>query len=141
MVMLFDTHAHLDDDLLFSQTKAVISRAEAAGVGWINSVGCDLASSRRNVELAEKYPNVYATVGVHPSEDRDMNDAAMTELVSLAKSPKVVAWGEIGLDYHYDDDTPRKVQQEYFDGRQDDLRAFENVSLISAQYTAGYDYE
>lgn len=114
MTMLFDTHAHLDDDMLFPQAEAVLARAAAAGVGWINSVGCDLASSRRNVALAARYDNVYATVGVHPSEDQDMNEAAMAELAKLARKPKVVAWGEIGLDYHYEDDTPHDVQQAYF---------------------------
>ena len=114
MTMLFDTHAHLDDDKLFPQVADVLSRAADAGIGWINSVGCDLASSLRNVVLAQKYDNVYATVGVHPSENHDMSDDAMAKLLELAKMPKVVAWGEIGLDYHYEDDTPHDVQREYF---------------------------
>ena len=112
--MLFDTHAHLDDDALFPQVEQVLARAKTAGVGFINSVGCSLSSSRRNVELAHKYPDVYAIVGVHPSESQDMNEDAMAQLLALAKQPKVVAWGEIGLDYHYEDDTPHELQQEYF---------------------------
>jgi len=112
--MLFDTHAHLDDDKLFPQVEEVLQRAGQAGIGLINSVGCCLASSRRNAELAKRYEQVYATVGVHPSESSDMNDEAMAELLELAAEPKVIAWGEIGLDYHYEDDTPHDVQREYF---------------------------
>ena len=84
--MLFDTHAHLDDDALLPQVEQVLARAKAAGVGFINSVGCSLSSSRRNVELAHKYPDVYATVGVHPSESQDMNE----DLISMRKQVATV---------------------------------------------------
>ena len=84
--MLFYFFSHLDDDALFPQVEQVLARAKAAGVGFINSVGCSLSSSRRNVELAHKYPDVYATVGVHPSESQDMNE----DLISMRKQVATV---------------------------------------------------
>jgi TatD DNase family protein len=112
--MLFDTHAHLDEEVLFSDLDGVINRAREAGVAKINSVGCDWSSSRRAVCLAEQYPQtVYASVGLHPGEITDMSDTVLEDLFELAKEPVVVAWGEIGLDYHYPD-PPRDIQKNFF---------------------------
>ncbi|HSR34189.1 MAG TPA: TatD family hydrolase [Anaerolineae bacterium] len=110
---LVDTHAHLDFAKFDADRPAVIERAKAAGVTTIINVGADLASSQRAVELAEQYDVVYAAVGVHPHDALKLDGAALGELRELAKQPKVVALGEIGLDF-YRDLSPRDVQRRAF---------------------------
>lgn len=102
MSFLYDTHAHLDDEQFDADRDEVISQMAEAGVGLINNIGADLASSRASLALAEKYDFIYAAVGVHPSETVGMTDADIDELRNLAKHEKAVAIGEIGLDYHYE---------------------------------------
>ena len=111
--MLIDTHAHLDDARFDGDRDAVIARARDAGVGAFVSIGCDLATSRAAVELADRYPFVYATVGVHPHEAKQIGDSWYDDLRRLAQHKKVVAYGEIGLDYHYNHSPPR-LQRERF---------------------------
>lgn len=110
---LVDSHAHLDHDLFAGDVDAVIVRAQAAGVRYIVTIGSDLASSEAAVRLAEKYPCVYATVGIHPHEAVQLDDKAYRRLQELAAHPRVVAIGEIGLDYYYDH-SPRPVQRDAF---------------------------
>lgn len=111
--MLVDTHAHLDDARFDADREEVIARAQEAGVGFIINPGADLDSSRRAVALAEKYECVYAAVGVHPHDAASLSDKAFAALRTLAAHPKVVAIGEIGLDF-YRDLSPRDVQREAF---------------------------
>lgn len=111
--MLIDTHAHLDDARYDADREAVIARAREAGVGAFITIGCDLATSRAAVELASRYPFVYAAVGVHPHEVKQIEDGWYDELRRLAGHEKVVAYGEIGLDYHYNHSPPR-LQRERF---------------------------
>ena len=111
--MLIDTHSHLDDRRFDHDREAVIARAQEAGVHTFITIGCDLATSRAAVALADRYPFVYATVGVHPHEVRHVKDDWFTELRDLARHPKVLAYGEIGLDYHYDH-SPRDIQRARF---------------------------
>jgi TatD DNase family protein len=99
--MLIDTHAHLDFPDFANDLDAVLSRAETAGVKQILTIGTTLQSSRRSIELAERYPNLFATVGIHPNSVGEERDDFMQELRALANHPKVVAIGETGLDYHY----------------------------------------
>lgn len=111
--MLFDTHAHLDDPALYQDIDNVLKRAKEDGVTLINSVGCDWRSSLLNVHLAEKHPEmIYASVGVHPSEVADIDEQVLAKLLELAKTPRVIGWGEIGLDYHYEN-TNKELQQKY----------------------------
>jgi TatD DNase family protein len=98
--MLIDTHAHLDYTDFDPDRAEVIGRAAEAGVSEIISIGTRLDSSTRAVELAENFPSIWATVGVHPGEVDSAPDEAVDRLRSLAQSPRVVAIGEIGLDYH-----------------------------------------
>ena len=98
--MLFDTHAHLDFPDFSSNLDAVLGRAESAGVTRINTIGTSIEGSRRAVELAEKYPQVYAVIGVHPNSALEAGDDFIAELRALAQSPRVVALGEAGLDYY-----------------------------------------
>ncbi len=111
--MLIDTHTHLDDPRFKDDREAVIQRAREAGIDTFLTIGCDLATSRAAVQLAEQYPFVYASVGVHPHEVRHIGDDWYPELRRLASNKKVVAYGEIGLDYHYNH-SPPKDQRERF---------------------------
>ena len=110
---LFDTHAHLDDAAFGQDRDVVLQRASDAGVTRILTVGTDLSSSRRAVALAGRYPRVYATVGVHPHEASSATRSLLTDLEALASHPRVVAIGEIGLDF-YRDLAPRDVQRTVF---------------------------
>lgn len=110
---LFDTHAHYDDAAFDVDRDALLSLLPSKGVRYVVNVGCDLASSRRAVALAETYDYVYAGVGIHPGNAGDCTPEALDALRALARHPKVVAVGEIGLDYHYDA-PPREIQREAF---------------------------
>jgi len=98
--MLIDTHAHLDYTDYDPDRAEVIARATEAGVTEIISIGTRIDSSTRAVELAENFPNIWATVGIHPGEVDTAPDDAVDHLRKLAQSSRVVAVGEIGLDYH-----------------------------------------
>jgi TatD DNase family protein len=111
--MLIDSHAHLQDKSLLPEAPEVLARAAAAGVEKIVCVGYDLLSSRQAVNLARRYRQVYAVVGVHPHDAVTYNEQTEQALSELCRDEKVVAIGEIGLDY-YRDLSPRDVQQEVF---------------------------
>ena len=98
---LIETHAHLDYPDFAPDFEDVLRRASEAGVTRIITIGTSVESSRRAVELAEKYPNVFAVIGVHPTYAHEADVDVVTPLRELAKNPRVVAIGEIGLDYHY----------------------------------------
>jgi TatD DNase family protein len=100
MAVFFDTHAHLDFPDFAADLPEVIQCAHEAGIERIISIGTDLAASRRAVELAERFPEVYAAVGWHPGHAEEAPDDFRTELRELARHPKVVALGECGLDYY-----------------------------------------
>jgi TatD DNase family protein len=97
---LIETHAHLDYPDFAPDFDEVLRRATEAGVTRIITIGTSIESSRRAVELAEKYPNILAVIGVHPTYAAEAGDDAITPLRELAKNPRVVAIGETGLDYH-----------------------------------------
>lgn len=98
--MLIETHAHLDYPDFAPDFEEVLQRATAAGVTRIITIGTSIASSRRAIELAERHPNIFAVIGVHPTSDDDGTEDVMAPLRELAQSPRVVAIGETGLDYH-----------------------------------------
>ena len=98
--MLIDTHAHLDFPDFAQELDAVLARAAAAGVTRVVTIGTTVEGSRRAVALAEKYPQVFATAGIHPSNAGEADANCIDELRTLAANPRVVALGEIGLDYH-----------------------------------------
>lgn len=108
--MFFDSHAHYDSSQFNDDRAQLIEDIHAAGVDLVCNVGCDLSSSMKSVALAEKYDWFYAAVGTHPSDTGKMTDTDLTMYESLSRHPKVVAIGEIGLDYYWDE-TPRDVQQ------------------------------
>jgi TatD DNase family protein len=100
MAVFYDTHAHLDYRDYAPDLAEVIVRAQAAGISKIISIGLNLESSRRTIQLAEKFPGVFAAIGFHPTEAAKAPDDLRPALRELAGHPKVVAIGETGLDYH-----------------------------------------
>lgn len=108
--MLIDTHAHLDYTDYDPDRAEVIARATDAGVTEIISIGTRIDSSTRAVELAENFPNIWATVGIHPSEVDEAPDDTVERLRALAQSSRVVAVGEIGLDYHRLPENPAEAE-------------------------------
>ena len=114
MNLIFDTHAHYDDEAFDADREELLASMPENGVGLIVDPGCDLESSRRAVELAEKYPHVYAAVGWHPENCAPYTGESLNTLRQWAKSPKVVAIGEIGLDYYWEQNPPREWQQVVF---------------------------
>lgn len=112
--MLIDSHAHLDDRKYDEDREAVIARAKEAGVEIIINVGYDLRSSGASVLLASNHPFIYAAVGFHPSDSNGYSDEAEEQLRKWCLTePKVVAIGEIGLDFHWDN-SPRNIQRQVF---------------------------
>ena len=111
--MFVDTHAHLTYDDLRNQLDAIIKRAAEARVEKIICVGTDLSSSRQSISISEQYPQVFASVGIHPHDAQDAPSSYLNEIRDLASHPSVVAIGEIGLDF-YRNLSPRPVQVEVF---------------------------
>ena len=110
--MLFDTHAHYDDERFDGDREALLTSMPEKNVGLIVNPGCDIPSSRVAVELAGKFDFVYAAVGIHPENCADFESEQIEKLRELAKEPKVVAIGEIGLDYYWAENPPKDLQQE-----------------------------
>ncbi|MBN2417743.1 MAG: TatD family hydrolase, partial [Deltaproteobacteria bacterium] len=111
--MLIDSHAHLDMDDFKDDLESVIDRAYQGGVERIITIGIDLSSSIKALEIANSYDYIYSTVGFHPHDADKVTDAQLEELKALAKENKVVAWGEIGLDF-FRNRSPREKQIEVF---------------------------
>ena len=112
--MLFDTHAHLNDPAFDPDREELMASLASAGVGLVMNAGCSLESSRDIVQMAEKYPWLYASVGSHPDAADEVNEEVLEEYRKLCKlSSKVKAIDEIGLDYYYED-IPREIQQRAF---------------------------
>jgi TatD DNase family protein len=113
--MFVDSHAHLDGERFAGDRELVIARARGAGVQNIVAIGNGDGPAQVDcgIRLAEKYDFVYATLGIHPHEARLADEVAFENMERLAKHPKVIAWGEIGLDYFYDH-SPREVQKNVF---------------------------
>jgi TatD DNase family protein len=112
--VLFDTHAHLDQEEFDDSRAVVVERARAAGVETIIAVGTTLAASRKCVEIAAKYDGVYAAIGLQPNYVAECGPNDWAEIERLVDEPRVVAIGETGLDRHWDF-TPFDLQQDYFD--------------------------
>ena len=110
---MIDSHTHLDDAAYDSDRNEVIARALEAGVTSMISIGCDLETSRGALKLAEDHDMIHATVGVHPHEVKTIDDWTYVQLKELSSRQKVVAYGEIGLDFHYMH-SPREAQLDHF---------------------------
>jgi TatD DNase family protein len=113
--MFVDSHAHLEMPQFDADREAVLERARAAGIETIVAIGSGTGPGSLDcaIRLAEQHPWIHATVGIHPHEAKLADEGDFAELARLARHPKVIAWGEIGLDYFYDH-SPRDVQQTVF---------------------------
>lgn len=126
--MLFDTHAHYDDEKFDMDRYEVIEAAHKSGVSYILNASSNIASSAAGISLAEEFEFVYAAVGVHPHNVGETNDNTIATLADFARNPKVVAIGEIGLDYYYDY-SPRELQKDLF-AKQINLAKNLNLPII-----------
>lgn len=111
--MYFDSHAHLDEACFAEDFEEILARMAQNQVRGMMNIGCDLPSSERSVQLAERYDWIWAAVGSHPDDADQVDEARILTYRKLARHPRVKAIGEIGLDYHYED-PPRDVQQRAF---------------------------
>ena len=111
---LFDTHAHYDDAAFDADREALLASLPERGVSLVVNPGCDVPSSRRAVEFSERFPHVYAAVGVHPENCGGYGPEDLAAIRDLAAAPKVRAIGEIGLDYYWEENPPRELQQRVF---------------------------
>lgn len=128
--MFVDSHAHLDGSQFDSDREEVIARAREGGVRTMVAIGNGDGPPTLDagIRLAEMYPFLYATIGIHPHEARLASDHAYAEMERLARHPKVIAWGEIGLDYFYDH-SPRDTQKQVF-SRQMELAAAAKLPIV-----------
>ena len=128
--MFVDSHAHLDGKQFDSDREDVIARAREAGVRTMVAIGNGDGPPKfdAGIHLAEQYPYMFATIGIHPHEAKLADDASYHEMARLAQHPKVIAWGEIGLDYFYDH-SPRETQKQVFT-RQMELAAAAKLPIV-----------
>lgn len=111
--MYFDSHAHYDDERFDEDREELIESLKENGVEMVLNAAADMKSCHSSLALAEKYHFIYSSVGVHPHDVKDLTEADIEEMKELTKNPKVVAIGEIGLDYYYDN-SPREDQRKWF---------------------------
>ena len=112
--MIFDSHAHYDDRAFDEDRGTLLASLPANGISRVVNIGSSLETTRRTVELTEQYDFVYGTAGVHPSDTGELNDENFRQVVEALGRPKIVAVGEIGLDYHWDE-PERPVQKKWFE--------------------------
>ena len=112
--MLFDTHAHFDAEQFDADRHEVLAGLPDRGVSLVVNPGCDIASSRTAIALAEQYPFLYAAIGYHPENCGPWQESDLEIFREMARHPKVVAIGEIGLDYYWEENPPKEFQQQVF---------------------------
>lgn len=127
--MYFDSHAHYDDAKFDDDRDTVLSAFPSAGIGRVVNPGCTVASSEKAVEMAKRYSFLYAAVGIHPEECHGTGEADFSAIEALLSEEKVVAVGEIGLDYYWDENPPRDVQRDVF-ARQLSIAEQHNLPVI-----------
>jgi TatD DNase family protein len=140
---LIDTHCHLDFPEFADDLDAVIKRAVAAGVDRMITIGTSLGSSRAGIELANRYPNVYATVGLHPTSIGENTPEFIEELKQLAQHPKVVGIGECGLDFYRlpDDDKPDIVETAFGSITQSGIETELRIDSLKAAQAAAFEQQ
>ena len=111
--MIFDTHAHYDDEAFDEDREALLSGLAAGGIGTVVNVGADMESTKTTIELTKRYPFIYGAAGVHPSSTAELDEEKFAELRVLAQSDKIVAIGEIGLDYYWEE-PDHETQKKWF---------------------------
>lgn len=136
--MYFDTHAHLDDEQFDADREELIERMQREGIRPCMTVGANMHMNRIAVELAQRYAGyLYAAVGLHPNDADELNDDTMAQLKAWMGLPCVKAWGEIGLDYHYEDSPSRQVQQAAFAAQLDAARQADKPVILHIREAHG----
>lgn len=135
--MIFETHAHYDDSAFDEDRHELLEKMQDNAIGYIVNVGANLKSTAQSIELAKKYPYVYAAAGVHPSDTDELDEKKFEWLKEQCKYEKVVAVGEIGLDYYWDE-PDRKIQKKWFE-KQLDLAIEINKPVIIHSRDAAQD--
>ena len=137
--MIFETHAHYDDEQFESGREALIASLPDCGIKRVVNVGASIASTKNSIELAKQYDFVYAAVGVHPSEIAELNEENFAWLRQLTGLKKVVAVGEIGLDYYWDKEPEIQERQRYWFKRQMELAKETGLPIIVHSRDAAED--
>ena len=127
---MIDSHCHINDPAYLADPKKYIDEAKASGVTAMLVIGYDLKSSIDAVKIAEQYDDVYAAIGIHPSEVKKMGEHDLKEIENLLHSKKVLAIGEIGLDYYWDKDITVRNEQIYYFEKQIDLANKHNLPIV-----------
>lgn len=135
--MIFDTHAHYDDEAFNEDREAVIKSLAAAGVEKVVNIGASMASSETTLELTRNYPFIYGTAGVHPSETAELDEEKFQRLKEIVREPKIVAVGEIGLDYYWEKPA-HDIQKNWFE-RQLELAREVNLPVVIHSREAAKD--
>ena len=138
-IMIFETHAHYDDERFEEDRDALITSMPEHGVGTIINVGASIESTKTTLALSEKYPFVYAAVGVHPSDISGLNEETFAWLREQTQKEKVVAVGEIGLDYYWDKEPEVQKQQRYWFAEQMKLAKEASLPVIIHSRDAAAD--
>lgn len=137
--MIFETHAHYDDDRFNEDRDELLQRLPEEGVGVVINSGASVESTRDTIRLAKEYPFVYAAVGVHPSEIEELDEDFMLWMKEQTDDKKTVAIGEIGLDYYWDKEPEVQERQRYWFGRQIELARETNLPIIVHSRDAAAD--
>lgn len=135
--MIFETHAHYDDKKFDKDRESLIASMKENGVGTIVNVGSDMKTSEWTAKAVKKYPMMYGAVGVHPSETKGMTDDDIQKLKEYSSQEKIVAIGEIGLDYYWDE-PERGIQKQWFEAQMD-LAGQVNLPMIIHSRDAAKD--
>lgn len=138
--MIFDTHAHYDSEAFDEDREELLASLASGGIGAVCNIGATMEGARASAELAARYPQFYAAVGVHPDECGGMTEDWLSELRTLAKGHRVVAIGEIGLDYHgfgvYPDKVDRETQKRWFQAQLELAEALSMPVVIHSRNAA-----
>lgn len=114
MLMIFESHAHFDDEAFDTDREELLGSFAENGIEYVINVGASIETSKNTIALTEKYPFIYGSVGVHPNEAAELDEEKMAWLKAQTALEKIVAVGEIGLDYYYDE-PPRDIQKKWFE--------------------------
>jgi TatD DNase family protein len=135
--MIFESHAHYDDEAFDKDREELLNSFMDKGIEYVVNIGSTISDSKKTIELTKKYPFIYGSIGVHPSETKDMNEDDIKWLKEMSSLDKIIAIGEIGLDYYWDN-VERAVQKHWFE-RQLDLAKEANLPVVVHSRDAASD--
>lgn len=138
--MIFESHAHYDDEAFNEDREALLESMQEQGIGYVMNIGASLKSTEATVALTQKYPFVYGAAGVHPSETAELNEENFKWLKEQCKQPKIVAVGEIGLDYYWKEPDP-EIQKFWFEKQLDLAHELKKPVCIHSRDAAKDTYD